>query len=361
MRRKIRALIFLFSNRIRQNRMEVVNDEVVKHHHSMKARRLLSFVIVGILLLAAAVGVHHILYPKEKTVSDLAGVDGEIVSYTLLDDSRGKHQYEIHLSEFPATFEIPADFSDHFALTRFETDLKKGDKLSVSFPAENADKLVSGGNIPIFAARTKTATYLDEHFSLSTYNNRNKIGKQFAVLKSLQFLLIALGCAILAIVLLIVILTATWKIAAAVSDRSGRRRIGVEPEIFISDPLPLKKDLIPAGANSKLLPNFKSVQKLLADSNAGPKPKEPPTCPVCGAQAEKARVYSDSTPAQVGDKSPIDAKSIPESGAGDANSEGGERPFVEVLRCSVCRRIILEYGRSGDPVQDGTRTLNSKG
>jgi len=317
--------------------------------HSMKARRLLSFLFVGLILLAAAAGVHRIIYPKEKTISDLAVVEGEIVSYTLLDDSRGKHQYEIQLSVSPATFEIPADFSDHFALTRFETDLKKGDALSVSFLAENADKLVSNADIPIFAACTKTTTYLEEHHSLSTYNNRYKITKQFAVLRSLQFLLIGLGGVFLAIVLVFAILAATWKVAGAVSGRLGRRRRAAEPEIFISDPLSMKKDLIPAGANAKLLANGISVQKLLAGGKAAQKPEEPTTCPACGARAEKARVYKDATPAQVSDKSPADSKSLPESGAGDASNDSGERPFVEVLRCSVCRRIILEYGRSGGP------------
>lgn len=102
---------------------------------------------------------------------DLAEVQGKVSSYSLFDDSQGAHQYTIRFSEYPATFQIPAKFASYFAIGRFESNVMKGDTLSVWIPADSAGNLTSGGTIPIFAARTKTATYLDEHFTLYAHDD----------------------------------------------------------------------------------------------------------------------------------------------------------------------------------------------
>jgi hypothetical protein len=108
--------------------------------------------------------------PKVSSPGELAVVEGRISSYSFLDDSKGIHQYAIHLSEYAATFQIPAEFANYFAKGSFESNLLKGDTLSVSIPADSAGKLASGGMIPIFAARTKTASYLDEHYTLYAHD-----------------------------------------------------------------------------------------------------------------------------------------------------------------------------------------------
>jgi hypothetical protein len=123
--------------------------------------------------------------PKVSSPADLAVVEGRISSYSLLDDSKGIHQYTIHFSEYPAaTFQIPSGFANYFARDRFESNVMKGDTLSVSISADNAGKLASGGLIPVFAARTKTATYLDEHYTLYAHDEELNSSAESAAVTS---------------------------------------------------------------------------------------------------------------------------------------------------------------------------------
>src|SRR5579872_4673466 len=146
----------------------------------MKIRRQLLFIAALALLVLSAVTLrqHFAKPPQDHSMGELAAAQGQIISYSLLDDSRGTHQYMIYLSGYKATFQVPADFADYFAKKRFESDLKKGDTLSVSIPADSAGKLISGGTIPVFAIRTTTSTYLDEYDTLAAYNNKNKLTQQ---------------------------------------------------------------------------------------------------------------------------------------------------------------------------------------
>lgn len=139
-------------------------------------RHLQSIARLALLFLSVVVIAPHLVGRDQKAennpiTNELAVAEGKIISYSFLDDSRGVHQYTIRLSGYPATFQIPSDFVKYFARDRFDSNLKKGDTLAVSILAQNAGNLTSTGPIPIFAARTETATYLDEHYTLGGHDD----------------------------------------------------------------------------------------------------------------------------------------------------------------------------------------------
>lgn len=286
----------------------------------MKNRHLNLFALLALLFLAAAVFTYHFARQRAKTTGDLAQTEGQIDSYSFLDDSRGTHHYEIQLSGFAATFEIPAEFSKYFALTRFASNLKKGDSLSITIPAQDATNLTSVKSISVFGARTKTATYLAEYDALNAYNGIINKKNKLPALISFGLLSIGLAFSILAIVSAFMI----WK----------ARTVYAPAEII--------------DENSQRLQRCLPIPM----QNSAPKPGEMPTCPVCGAPAEKTYLYgADSTPTQEAAGNP-DANERSETAAGDQESQ--PKPYAEVLRCSSCKRIILEYGRTADTALEQT-------
>ena len=213
----------------------------------------------------------HFTTPREK-ISELAVARGQIISYSFLDDSRGTHQYIIHLSGYQAAFQIPPDFAQYFAKARFESDLKKGDSLSISIPVESAAKLISDGPIQVFAVRTPKATYLDEHYTLSAYNNKNNNSKQVPELNSWVPPLIVAGSIILVIGLAFVI----WKIARVISQRSRRPESLDDPKALYESSQRLKQCVEKAGTEQKSLPVGHSEPRLFPMGNAEETSSEPP-------------------------------------------------------------------------------------
>ncbi|HLX69006.1 MAG TPA: hypothetical protein VKV04_05190, partial [Verrucomicrobiae bacterium] len=134
--------------------------------------RLLKFIAAAAFVFLSAALIIHFLGRREvkQTVRDLATAKGQIISYSFLDGVNGTHQYTIHLTGYPAAFQIPSDDAQYFAKARFESRLKKGDTLAVSISPDSAPSLTSAGPVPIFAARTDTATYLDEYYTLGASN-----------------------------------------------------------------------------------------------------------------------------------------------------------------------------------------------
>jgi hypothetical protein len=120
---------------------------------------------------------------KVKDANDLIAINGQITSYSFVDRSRHRY-FVIRLLEYPAIFQIPADFIESFLKTRFQSDLKKGDSLWVSIPKKNENKLSSNEHLFIFSARAKTTTYLNEQDTLRIYNG------YFKIFMSLLFFLI---------------------------------------------------------------------------------------------------------------------------------------------------------------------------
>src|SRR5215469_6401258 len=236
----------------------------------MKTRRLLILASVALLLLLAVLVPHDLFNkPKELRAADLAVAKGQILSYTLLDDSDGKHQYIIHLSGYQAAFQIPADFAEYFARTRFESDLKNGDSLSVSILSASAEKLISKETIPVFAVRTASDTYLDEHSTLDAYNHKNN-PKPVPAWTSWFPLIVAAS-----IILLIGLACAIWKIVRAIAARPQKPKPLSDPEALYESSQRLKKILTKA-APEQISPAM-AGQKLPGTADSEEPSGEPPT------------------------------------------------------------------------------------
>lgn len=298
----------------------------------MKIRRLKFIAKLALSFISAAVlPCHSSGQEKAKSnaiTNELAVAEGKIISYSFLDDSRGTHQYTVRLSGYPATFQIPSDFAKYFSKDRFETNLKKGDSLSVWISAQSAGSLTSDRPVPVFAIRTERATYLDEYYTLGGHddeinnngnksrgNNDNSHTKHFPALISFVFFPISL----IFIILLTGLAFIIWK---------------RKPE---SPPEPVAAEALIDESSQRLK---KYATRLDSEKKSGVpsqrKPGEPPTkCPVCGAPAEKGYLYgADFTPHQ---------RTVDETAGGD-----GLPPYAEALRCSSCKRITLTMDARAD-------------
>lgn len=201
----------------------------------MKNRLLIFFAAAAFLFLSAAV-ITHFLGRREvqKIVRDLAEAKGKITSYSFLEGVKGTGQYTIHLSGYSAAFQVPSEDAEYFAKARFLTNLKAGDTLSVWISPDSAGRLTSSGPVPIFAARSETATYLDEYYTLGASNNGNVNDNKFPVSLVPVLLRAGVACVILWIVAAIVILI-RGILARKVSEQPrSRESVSLSDGAFIS-------------------------------------------------------------------------------------------------------------------------------
>ena len=242
-------------------------------------RRPLILTGLAFLVLLAALVPYHFFSYKALTVGELVVAKGQIISYTLLDDSGGKHQYLIRLSGYQTTFQIPADFAEYFAKTRFQSDLKNGDSLSVWIPGASAQKLGSNGTIPVFAVRTASDTYLDERATLDAYDNKNNPRKQVPVWTSwVPFIAAA------SIIVLIGLACVIWKIVRAISARPRKPKTLSDPAALHESSQRLKKLLTKSApeqksltmAEQKQLTNGDSAHEVAVTGDSEQQPGDPP-------------------------------------------------------------------------------------
>lgn len=123
------------------------------------------------MLTSAAMGFHELSKQPVKDASELSVISGHMSSYSFQDGARGHHHYVIQLFEYPATFQIPADFLGSFRKDRFQSDLRSGSSVSVSIPKGNEKRLTLDERIFVLSVRTQTVTYLDEKDTLRAYNS----------------------------------------------------------------------------------------------------------------------------------------------------------------------------------------------
>ncbi len=221
---------------------------------------------VSVALVAVLVIPHKSARPQKRSVDDLAEAQGRLDSYSFLDDSRGMHQYSIRLTGYRTTFQVPSDFVKYFATARFESQLKKGDDISISIPTESAAKLVSSGPVPVFAVRSRTATYLDEHYTISAFNNRGNSRKATLVV---DWRAVLWGTAI---IFTIGIAFVIWKVAKAISARSPKPEGTLDSGALDESMQRLKK----------VLTKRERKPKLLTMGDLEPKTNEPTAGPVRG-------------------------------------------------------------------------------
>jgi hypothetical protein len=116
-----------------------------------------------------------------------------------------------------------------------------------------------------------------------------------------------------------------------------------------------------AAPQPKCLPLGASAQKSLTSGDSEQKSIEPTTCPICGAPAEKAYLYGpESTLTQGISGETVSEKNITAATGKSETADSHEvspRPCAEVLRCSSCKRIILEYGNHDSDPKPSPRQL----
>jgi hypothetical protein len=136
-------------------------------------RRFAYRILAAIFLFASlALGLRNFARPPVKTSEDLSAVAGKIEEFSFVDGAMQSHNYVVRLQNYPAQFVIPADFIGAFSKNRFESDLKRGDSITISFAQKDKDKLISkGARILIFAVRSSNSAYLEEHDTLPLYNS----------------------------------------------------------------------------------------------------------------------------------------------------------------------------------------------
>ena len=102
---------------------------------------------------------------------------GKIEGYSFVDGSpslhhSATHHYLIHLDNYAATFQIPADFVDAFSKEQFESDLKKGDTVSLAIPRQSLPQAAaSAATVWVFGVHAHFGTFLDEQDALPLYNS----------------------------------------------------------------------------------------------------------------------------------------------------------------------------------------------
>jgi len=244
----------------------------------MKTRRRLLILTGLALLLVLAAFVPRGIFRRNLTVGDLVVAKSPIISYSLLDDNKGTYQYVIRLTGYQATFQIAPEFAPYFAKNRFQSDLKAGDSLSVWIPVASTGKLISNGTIPVFAVRTASDTYLDEHSTLDAYNHKNNPKPASAWTSWVPFIAAA------SIILLICLAYAIWRIARAISARPRKPKTLSDPEALYESSQRLRKVLTNgapeqkslAAADAKLLTMGESEQEVIVIDESGESPGKPP-------------------------------------------------------------------------------------
>jgi hypothetical protein len=217
--------------------------------------RLLQFIGAAAFLFFSAALVTHFLAKREvqQTVRDLAEAKGKIVSYSFLDGVKGSSQYTIHLSGYPAAFQVPPEDAQYFARARFQSNLKVGDTLSVWISPDSAARLTSAGPVPIFAARSESSTYLDEYYTLGANHNGNLNDNKFPLSLVPLFIRAGVACVVLWIVTALITWMRTLKFSPA--PPRNRESVSVLDGAFISQSSRRLQQLAAKGKLNESEPN----------------------------------------------------------------------------------------------------------
>lgn len=211
----------------------------------MKNWLLKFFAAAAFLFLSAAVVTYFLTkHEVKKSVRDLAETKAQIISYSFLEGVKGTGQYTIHLSGYTAAFQVRPEDVQYFAKARFEKNLKKGDTLSVWISPDSAASLTSPGPVPIFAARTETATYLDEYYTLGASNSGYVNDNKFPMPLVPVFLWVGVAFLILWILAAVVIWIRSRKVS---EEPPGRESVSTPDGAFISQSSQRLKRIVAKG------------------------------------------------------------------------------------------------------------------
>ncbi len=96
----------------------------------------------------------------------LTSVEGKYIRHTFLDNAGLKnmgHEYYIWIEEYSNKFQIPANYLGAFQKTLFEQQVRKGDKISISYAKTQNDKINSNGDVFLTSVRVNGFTYLNKN------------------------------------------------------------------------------------------------------------------------------------------------------------------------------------------------------
>ena len=133
---------------------------------------------------------HQLTRDTLKSDADLFQIDGIVKDYSFADKQGGRgmtHEYYIWFDGYRNAFQIPADFLGYFKKTEFETQVRKGDSLTLTIPKQKMTNLNSDEDIYIMSIDKQTYNYLDK---VKTMENENS---GFDIYAGSFFLVIGIG------------------------------------------------------------------------------------------------------------------------------------------------------------------------
>jgi hypothetical protein len=119
--------------------------------------------------------IHQFERPNLKTADKIITLEGNVTNFSFNHKAGYKanlKQYYIWLDNYPCTFQIKADFLSYFYQSRFESEIKPGDKIKLSIPKEFENQLrIRDKNVFIFSISKDSTDYLSLNETVSKENS----------------------------------------------------------------------------------------------------------------------------------------------------------------------------------------------
>ncbi|ULQ57118.1 hypothetical protein KJS94_02765 [Flavihumibacter rivuli] len=109
---------------------------------------------------------------KVSSLADLTTVEGQLSRYSFIDGKKGTKRYYIWLTQYNASFQIPADFISYFDKDHFKEAVGPGQTISISISKDDINKTRhSNYRIRIYSLQTESQSFLLSSFTLKKENN----------------------------------------------------------------------------------------------------------------------------------------------------------------------------------------------
>lgn len=124
-------------------------------------------VLIGLWLFVSA-----IITQKVSSASDLINIDGTLSKYSFIDGNRGTKKYYIWLTQYKATFQIPADFLNYFEKNQFENFFAEGQILFIGIAKSDQNKLGNSKHrVRIYDLHNNSLSFLKSSLTIKQENN----------------------------------------------------------------------------------------------------------------------------------------------------------------------------------------------
>jgi hypothetical protein len=109
---------------------------------------------------------------KVSSTADLRSIDGTLLKYSFVEGKKGTKTYYLWLVEYPATFQISADFSANFQKRQFEALVQSGQKLKLQISKFEDDKLRQVNNpMLVYDIQVGNIKFLRSNFTIKQENS----------------------------------------------------------------------------------------------------------------------------------------------------------------------------------------------